>query len=285
VRRFGTVLAMACFVPHSASLATGCGDYKNKTLVSLQFAEAAALLPKIEPKSEFETTAACNARVADAVKKAPSRLLIERRPNRDYLRYDADKGVLVVSTYAFSNENFNWSSALASYKDPAGKGVSGLSGTVGAVVTRKEQIVGEYEATTMMGAKATVSKIVSEITAIYDRQRDCPSVLGCGSLFPDNKEPNPYELHDAAKSVEHKGIVGRIPLPPDTAKGLKATAKLIFVVRPRPPFLISGTHQPYKTTIDNPRNITEKYDVMIGSIECGLVADDAGKVYGAYSTK
>jgi hypothetical protein len=81
-RRFGAVLAIACFVPHSASLATGCGDYKNKTLVSLQFAEAAALLPKIEPKSEFETTAAYNARVADAVKKAPSTLLIERAPTK-----------------------------------------------------------------------------------------------------------------------------------------------------------------------------------------------------------
>jgi hypothetical protein len=103
-------------------------------------------------------------------------------------------------------------------------------------------------------------------------------------LFANNKEPDPYELRDAAKSVEHKGIVGRIPLSPDTAKALKPIAKLIFVVHPRPPFIISGTHQPYKMTIDNPRDITEKYDVMIGSIQCGLVADDAGKVYGAYST-
>src|SRR5947209_7837252 len=116
VGRFGAVLAMACFILPSASLATGCGDYRGKTVVSLPFAEAAGSLPKIEPKSEFEKTAAYNARVADATKKASSTLLIERTPNRDYLRYDADKGVMVVSTYAFSNEGFNWSSALASYK-------------------------------------------------------------------------------------------------------------------------------------------------------------------------
>ena len=286
VRRFGTVLAMACFVPHSASLATGCGDYKNKTVVSLQFAEAAASLPNIEPKSEFETTAAYNARVADAVKKTPSTLSIERAPNKDYLKYDADNRVMVVSTFAFSNEAFYWSSALASYKDPAGKEV-GLSGNIGAVVTQKQQIVGEYDATTMMGAKFSVSKIVSETTAIYDRRRDCSSVAiwDCGDLFPRNKIPNPYEFHDAAKTVEYQGTIGRIPLSPDAAKALKADAKLIFVVHPRPPFLISGTHRPYKTSLDNPRDITEKYDVMIGSIECGLVADDAGKVYGAYSTK
>jgi hypothetical protein len=44
-------------------------------------------------------------------------------------------------------------------------------------------------------------------------------------------------------------------------------------------------HRPYKTSVDNPRDITEKYDVVVGNIECGLVADHAGKVYGAYSTK
>jgi len=38
-------------------------------------------------------------------------------------------------------------------------------------------------------------------------------------------------------------------------------------------------------SLDNPRDITEKYDVVIGNIERGLVADPAGKVYGAYSTK
>lgn len=275
-------MGMACVILPSASLATGCSDYRGKTVVSLPFAEAAASLPKIEPKSEFETTAAANARVADAMKKASSTLLIERAPNRDYLKYDADKGVLVVSTYAFSNEAFNWSSALTSYKDPAGKGVGNFHGRA-AVVTQKQQIVGEYEATTVMGVRFRVSNIASEITAVYDRQRDCPS-YDCGSLFPTNKEPNPYELRDAAKSVEHQGIVGRIALSPDAAKALKADAKLIFVVHPRPPFLISGTHRPYNTTIDNPRDITEKYDVMIGSIECGLVADNAGKVYGAYST-
>jgi hypothetical protein len=252
VRRFGAVLAMACFVPHSASLATGCGDYKNKTVVSLQFADAAASLPKIEPKSEFETTAAYNARVADAVKKTPSTLLIERAPSMD-LKYDADNRVLVVSTYSFSNEAFYWSSALASYRDPAGKEV-GLSGNIGTVVTQTQQIVGEYEATTIMGAKFSVSKIFWETTAIYDRRRDCSSIppWDCGNLFPKNKMPNPYEVHDAEKMVEYQNIIGRIPLSPDAAKALKADVKLIFVVHPRPPFLISGTHRPYKTSLDNP---------------------------------
>jgi hypothetical protein len=242
------------------------------------------LLPKIEPNSEFETTAAYNARVADAVKKASATLLIERAPNKDYLRYDADNRVMVVSTFAFTNEGFYWSSALPFYKDPAGKEV-GLSGNIAAVVAQKQQIVGEYEATTLMGARFSVSSIASEITAIYDRRRDCSSFLQCGDLFPVNKEPNPYDVRDTKKFVEHRGMIGRIPLSPDAAKALKTDAKLIFVVHPRSPFLISGTHRPYKTTIDNPRDITEKYDIMIGNIECGLVADHAGKVYGAYSTK
>ncbi len=286
VRRFRAIFAMACFIAPSASVASSCGDYKNKTVVSLPFAEAAALLPKIEPKSEFETTAVYNARVADAVKKAPSTLLIERVPDRDYLKYDADKGVMVVSTYAFNNETFYWSSALASFKDPAGRWVSNLR-KIAAVVTQKQQIVGEYKATTVMGVRFRVLNIASEITAIYDRQRDCSSLEDCGDLFPSNKEPNPYKFKvgEVANSVEHKGIVGRIPLLSDAAKTLKADAKLIFVVHPRPPFMISGTHRPYKTTIENPRDITEKYDVMISNIECGLVADHAGKVYGAYSTK
>jgi hypothetical protein len=86
VRRFGAVLGMACFILPSASLATGCGDYRGKTVVSLPFAEAAASLPKIEPKSEFETTAAYNARVADAMKKASSTLLIERSVASDAVK-------------------------------------------------------------------------------------------------------------------------------------------------------------------------------------------------------
>lgn len=282
-RRFGVVLAVACLVPVSAGLAAGCGDYKDKTVSSLPFAEAAASLPKIEPKSEYETTAAYNARVAEAAKKAPSTLLVERDPIIEYLRYDADKGVLVVSTYAFTNEPFGWWSALRGYKDPAGKEV-GYSESVAAVVARKQTVVGEYEATSKMGVKVAVANIESETAAIFDRVRSCKS-FGCGSLFPKNKEPNPYKMGDSMKSVEHEGIVGRIPMPPDAAKALKANAKLIFVVHPRPPFLLAGEHRPFKTTVDNPKDVTDRYQVVIGDIECGLVADRAGKVYGAYSTK
>ncbi|MBP2309682.1 hypothetical protein GBZ48_18205 [Azospirillum melinis] len=282
-RRFGVVLALACFVSPSVAFAAGCNDYKDKMLVSQPFTEAATLLPKIEPKSEFETTAAYNARVAEAAKKAPRTLLIEREPNIQYLKYDADKGVLVVSTYAFSNEAFAWWSALSGYKDPAGKEVS-YGGAIAAVVTQKQRVVGEYEATSKMGAKVSVANIDSETTAIFDRVRACKS-YGCDSLFPKNKEPNPYKMGDSMKSVEHEGIIGRIPMTPDTAKAFKANAKLVFVVHPRPPYLISGTHRPFKTTVDNPRDITDRYEVMTGDIECGLVADRSGKVYGAYSTK
>lgn len=283
IRWFGMVLGLACFIPTSVALAAGCADYKDKTVASQPFAEAVALLPKIEPKSEFETTAAYNARIAEAAKKAPSILLIERSPILKYLRYDADKGVLVVSTYAFQNEAFAWWSALSGYKDPAGQEV-GYTPVVAAVVTQKQIVVGEYEASSKMGAKVNVVNIDSETTAIFDRVRACKS-YGCGSLFPKNKEPNPYAMRDATKSVEHDGIIGRISMPPDLAKALKASAKLIFVVHPRPPYLISGKHRPFKITVDNPRDITETYDVLIADIDCGLVADQTGKVYGAYSTK
>ncbi|WP_431858684.1 hypothetical protein [Azospirillum sp.] len=281
--RFVVVLALVCCVPPSVAIAAACGDYKGKTVSSVPFDEAAALLPKIEPKSEFETTAAYNARVAEAAKKAPQTLLIERAPNVEYLKYDADKEVLIVSTYAFSNEAFAWWSALSGYKDPNGKEV-GLSDSIHAVVTQKQKVVGEYEATTKMGVKVNVTNIDSETTAIFDRTRACKS-YGCGSLFPKNKEPNPYKMGDSMKSVEHEGIIGRIPMPPDTAKALKANAKLIFMIHPRPPYLILGTHRPFKITVDNPRDITERFQVLTGDIECGLVADQAGKVYGAYSTK
>jgi hypothetical protein len=280
---FGMVLVLACFIPTSVALAAGCGDYNGKTITSQPFGEAVASLPKIEPKSEFEVTAAYNARVAEAAKKAPFTLLIERAPIVENLRYDADKGELVVSTYAFHKEAFAWWSALSDYQDPAGKKV-GYSDLVAAVVTQKQKVVGEYEATSTMGAKVNVVSIKSESTAIFDRVRVCES-YDCGSLFPKNKESNPYSMRDATKSVEHDGIIGRIPMPPDTAKALKANAKMIFVVHPRPPYLISGEHRPFNVTVDNPRDITETYDVLTAGIECGLVADQTGKVYGAYSTK
>ncbi|WP_395452485.1 hypothetical protein ACHMW5_04135 [Azospirillum melinis] len=160
----------------------------------------------------------------------------------------------------------------------------GYSESVAAVVTKKQSVVGQYEATSKLGAKVAVANVETETAAIFDRVRACKS-FGCGSLFPKNKEPNPYRMGDSMKSVEHEGIVGRIPMAPGVARALKANAKLIFVVHPRPPYLLSGTHKPFQTTVDNPRDITDRYQVMLGDIECGLVADRSGKVYGAYSTK
>jgi hypothetical protein len=78
------VLALGCFIAPSVSLATGCGDYKDKTLVSLPFAAAAASLPKIDPKSEFETTAAYNARVAGL--DCPAGITVEDLPRSSLAR-------------------------------------------------------------------------------------------------------------------------------------------------------------------------------------------------------
>ncbi len=247
--------------------AQSCDQFMGQTVAPVSFDAATAGLGKLTPKGEFETTAQFEARRAASAGSIRGPLIIEKAPeDRKYLEYDADAQVLRLKSYAFHNTDLGtWNMLYAAgynRKIPAS-----TSSNIDVAISSIDKVVGSHEAQNAYGAKAQIAEIERTIKGIFEREASFTD----RDLFPAAKD-SPY-------------VVGAIPLTPAEAMALKPTMRLAFVVVPKEPFLITGTHKVGKTTIANPREITERFSLLIADIQCGLALDRGGKVLGAYPTQ
>lgn len=235
-----------------------CQTFVGKTVKPLTFGAAIAAVPKIAPKGEFETSAQYQARRTATLTGSAGTLLIRKTPeDRKYIVYDADAAVLNVQSYALDNSNMSaWHIIYdAGYNNKIP--VDTLY-NIDTVINQKDVPTGSYESQNAFGAKAHVTKITRTMDAIFDR------------------EAKNYE--DRLFTSE---LVAKVLASPTEAKLLKETMSFAFVVVPKDPYVIKGQHSVGKTTIDNPIDITERYTLLIGDIQCGLILDAGDKVIAA----
>lgn len=265
-----TVIAVfATIVGQPVAAGDLCAKYVDTTVKPLTFGEAETALgrlKKIPPKGEFETTAQYQARRASALGNVPaSSLIIAKQPeDRSFFEYDADQQKLRIKSFAFDNTNFDTFHAFTSAGYYGKIDVSDES-NFDILIATTEKSTGSYVATNAFGVAVRVTRVQSDVQAIFDRS----AFLQDSNVFP-------------AAASSPAGVIGELSLSPKQAQALKPNLRIAFVVRPKEPYLVNSFYHAGAPTIDDPRDITEHFSIIVADIQCGLVMDAHNKVLGSY---
>ena len=139
---------------------------------------------------------------------------------------------------------------------------------VDVVISDRDTLIGSYEAANVFGVRTQIRKYRRTTAAIFDHAGQA----GQNDLFPTATESTQF-------------FVGALALSATEARALKPTLSLAFVVRPKAPYLLTGSRIAVSPSLDVPKQIVDDYSVLIADIQCGLVLDGTGKVLAAYVTR
>ena len=266
--RFSIALMASGLVAVPVVANAECARFVGTTVDTQDIDEVLQPFVNVGRKDEFETTAAYEARKAQAVESFHSPLIIRKAPeDRKYITYDADTQRLNVASYAFDNAGLN-SDALFGYGAPyegvLRKGITNFE----VVIEESEEITDTYRASNAYGAETDVAKVYRRTRGIFEG----PARSSAFGLFP-SADSRPY-------------IAGSISMAPETAREAKDTITLAFVVVPKAPYFLSAVYDyPNNPTISNPQEVRNEVSVLIGDIQCGLVLASDGEVLGAFETR
>lgn len=252
-----------------------CASYAGQTVAPITIDAAMARYAGMTPRGEFESTAEFEARRARAGGTGP--LIIGKIPDPerygdpngrgDFFRYDADRQVLRIISYAFDNKNFTMDDIFG-YGAPMYRegDYTPRFSNVDVVISETNRPLGSYRGRNAFGVAATVIRVNRTLSAIYDR----PLPGTSEGLFPH---------------VGPDNVVGELHMDPVTARHAKLTMRVAFVVVPKEPFVVSHTTSPSTATIDNPQEVTVTTRVLFADIQCALLLDERNTVLGAYETQ
>lgn len=261
---FAAAAAIAVLSAGPAYAQAQCHDWIGKAAKVSSFDEAIKPFTAVSPKDEFETTAAYEARRAKALGNSVSTIVVRNKAeDPKFFEYNADRGELAIKRYAFHNTTMNLWSAFYNL-GLHDKMKVGVLGGLYFVASESDKVTGTYEASNAYGAKVEVAKIDRTTKAVFDRGGGMDD-----ELFPRAKRPD-YN-------------VGVLKLTTEEARRLKPQLKTAYVVKPKPPYILQGTHSFGKVTVQNPRDITVHFTMLVADIQCGLLLDGSSKVLAAYS--
>lgn len=271
--RFST-LALACAMMPSVALSAepvqpqACQAYVGQQATTQTYDAVAAMMAKVPAfKGEYETTEAFNARQAAAMTGWPQTFIIGYQPNREFLKYDADRGSMEVAAYFFRNRNTSYHDVFGAWGSPFdGKVKFGYFDNIDVVVGETERSKGTYRGSNAFGAGTTVTQIQRSTKAIWERE-----AAPREQAFPDQQEGVGAAL-------------GSIPMSVQQAQTLKAGATAALVIAPRWPYFAQGTRV-WNATFRDPRQIDNDISVIAADIQCALLLDPAKKVIAAYAVR
>lgn len=231
-----------------------CKSYVGKRVVPTAFNTLVTTVPKRTMKSEFETTAQYQARIAatpDNGSANPSVLLLPI--NRSFVRYDADIGTMFVSAGAFNTGEYSEhtgaeASALLAVGTNAGKGTP-------VFVGQNERVIRTYVAHNMLGAAFRVSEIERTTQALH---------LTNTRLFPFVKR-------------ETSPVMG-FEVPLAAAPSTKQSLRTALVVRPQAPFFLSYNFKGPEPTASKPNGYTDRASIIVAEAQCALVLSAQNQV-------
>jgi hypothetical protein len=269
------ILAWVAVQPAQAQ---DCESYVGQSIQPQNIDEVMARFSRIQPKGEFESTADYQARVA-RLTAGTGRLIIGKVPDGEnpydragrghYFRYDADRQVMRVISYAFDNANFNerdiWGYGGPLYQ--AGDYTS-RSYNVDVVISENRRTTGSYRGTNAFGVSAQVVRTASTMNVIYERPLRSYAE---GGLFGQRGGTN--------------DPLAEIPVSPGEAMRLKNSMLTAFVVVPQPPFYVEHTGRPSRPTIGMPEEVTRTTRVLFADIQCALLTDSGNRVLAAFRTQ
>lgn len=244
-----------------------CAAYAGNTVTPQTFSAVVSSLGNVAPRGEFETTAQYQARIA-ASNTAGTRIISKSIEEQRFIQYDADNSRFRIKSYAFSNRSFDYWGAFYAARPPGLDAAT--SGNIGVLISQASNPTGTYSAQNAYGARWDVTRVNRTSDAIFER-RASTGMRGGERLFRGD-----------TGGVD--SFIGELRLAPEEAERLRPQLRIAFVVEPRPPFLVTGTHQPGEVTIRNPFRVTETFRVLIADIQCGLLMDGNNKVLASFPT-
>jgi hypothetical protein len=246
-----------------------CKAYVGKIVSPTPFDSLAHSLAGVRPKGEYETTAQYDARRRAAV-APPARATLLVPIDRDFLRYDADAGAMLVAAGAFVTGGYTGDGvadvALHTMLNSSGVGDGiGLS-RVSVQVASAERQTGSELGRNFVGTPVRVIAIERSTKGLSldGSQPGSTAVLNDGGLF-------------AAARSEASPVTG-FQIDAQRAARVKVTLRAALVVDSTPPRVVSGTMSSTQPTAQRPVRYTERATIIVGRPRCGLIVDGAMRV-------
>jgi hypothetical protein len=252
-----SIVALAGSVASISSTAS-CQAYLGHEVEAITFAQAKAGLPVVERKGPYESTAEYERRLASTLGSKP--LIVISSDRSEGLSYNPDRQELTVYPTAFGTGQVNLSTVF-------GIGSRGFDNFASARAFRvgvRETSQDTYDASNAFGARAVVNRTYRNVDTIWEASGRYGQ-----SQFVDVK---PF------------GPVARLTVPAETARDIVEHASAAFLIKPRAPFLATGTSVT-EPSFRNPVERRDTLNVLIGDVQCAFLLTRDGRVALALSVK
>lgn len=232
-----------------------CKSYVGKVASLTGFETLARTVPKITEKSEFETTAQYQARIAAAKALTPGGpYILMLGADRDHIHYDADLQGMIVEAGAFRTGQYS-DEPLA---DLAAWGVTDAAPSGGTPMFHSRgvaKLAKTYSAMSRSGVPFQVSEFERHTNSLY---------VTSSQLFGFAKDKGSWVMAFDVSQAR--------------APQLKEALKLALVVTPQSPYLYKHSMGPIVPSLSNRSVYKEFVTVAIVKANCALALDGQNRV-------
>jgi hypothetical protein len=266
--------------PRKATLATDAAALVQAMGAPVAFDAAFAEVQRIPRfKDEFETTGQFQKRQAPALAKCQPRYLLEVPVDPKYVRYDADKQMLTVATYALTNTIPTPDELASAFGDGSELSKAGVevkystlvSGNVVWALPYEKKDVGIYDASNSFGVKTTVIKQEWIARCVFDREGQYRESVWVADEDADPRGSAPVAFEMKADPERARALKQR---------GLRAA----ILVAPKAPFHATGVDH-FMPTSRAPFDRTTDVRYLVGDIQCAAIYDADGKLLAVRVTR
>jgi hypothetical protein len=267
MKKIAPLLVAAAIGCGHQAWAAECLEQVGAVVAPMSFDDVRQALLKLPAeKGEYETTVAYQDRLALAKQSVPDVFTVAVPLDPKYLKYDADQQKLEVVSYAIRNVNTIYDGVFGYGSKLYGKVPYG-SYNIDLVIPTPEKVTGTYTAQTPMGVKMEVAKVSRFAQSIFSRT----AVNGETLFFPPS----------SVSSSKSQVIASFANVSPDMAKKFKEESKAAVMIKPKAPYLVTGKVPWGPPSLQNPREIDETLQIVVGSFQCALILNADNKVFAA----
>ena len=232
-------------------------------------------------KSEYETAEEFEARVKDAMnhETVTTPHLLRATYYPDNLTYVAEREEFIIKQYAWANLTVGWNEVFGGWGVYDGKQlstnpwgmeeISSFDPVQGVGLISEERVTGTYTASNSMGVNAEVTEIERNVYGVFDEKIPTRP----GSSIDPSRESWKCELW----SGELDTCSVRLSVGRDKARSLKEGLSVGIVAKPKSPLAAIGTRR-WTPTIQNPRDTTVHYKVIVANILCAVLSGPDGRI-------
>jgi hypothetical protein len=223
-----------------------CAAELGKVLKLQTFDAVVPTLPRLKPKSEFETTSSYESRRAVTDAKAPARfLLAENVSLKDSLSYNADSGTFTLSEYTLNQgpDVYIEATLHSKYYEPV----------LGLPVRFSTAELGSYTGVNGFGGPVLVKK----------------QALTTRAVLKPNASLAPLPLDASVRTFQ---------MAPAQAAGFKSKARVAYYLKPVPPYFLSGAFR----TLEGKWDARVNYTFIVADVPCGLLLGPDNKAVFAF---